>query len=724
MKTFTEFIKLAGIIIWGLVSTTYTWGQCVSPVITSISNTGPVCEGGTLNLSASGTVGGVASSFVRMAGIGANDGNRAFNQVFSTGDRAGSINRISVATFNAYGTAAALRADYDVLLFTWASSTSLNAPWSLINDYLALGGSVFWEDEQNIGQLAPGVIGSRYEGSYGCGYTYVSPSPFPVLSANGVTGCFDNHHLQVSSWPSWMQVYIKGAGGENLGIAGIHPGRGRLIVQGPDQDYHAEKFGDATDRNQYQILLNQLDFLTAEQTGISWTGPGGFTSNEANPIISGVTLAANGVYTATLTNLTGGGCSVSATTTVSVLPLAVGGTATASPSTVCYNTGTTISLSGQVGSIQWQQSTDNSTWNDVVGETTASLSTGNLASITYFRAKVTSGTCGEALSTVAAVSIKPQVAAAGPITGKTIVCPGVTETYSIAAVANATNYLWTVPAGASITGGQGTVSITVNWGTSTGGSVGVTPSNSCAPGAASTVAVTVNSTLTLAVAPVNPIGAGAQPNTIYTGYGPQSLTLQATTTGGTAPYSYLWTGGSTASSLVVTGAGIYTVTVTDAVGCQSSVSVTIRVVDVRCGNKNDKVAICHQTNSTTHPWEQICVSANAVPAQLANGSLLGQCAPTSGGRVAAEEVAGLSITLLANPIETSKVRARVLGATGQPLTVELIDLRGQRVRQQVWQQADTEHLIEWSLSAQPGGEYLLRAVSNDQQKTAKVIKPN
>ncbi|WCL81233.1 choice-of-anchor J domain-containing protein [Saprospira sp. CCB-QB6] len=52
-------------------------------------------------------------------------------------------------------------------------------------------------------------------------------------------------------------------------------------------------------------------------------------------------------------------------------------------------------------------------------------------------------------------------------------------------------------------------------------------------------------------------------------------TATADVTGGTSPYSYLWTNGSTSDTVVATG--LQTVTVTDANGCQDSASVTIVV---------------------------------------------------------------------------------------------------------------------------------------------------
>jgi hypothetical protein len=94
------------------------------------------------------------------------------------------------------------------------------------------------------------------------------------------------------------------------------------------------------------------------------------------------------------------------------------------------------------------------------------------------------------------------VSAAGLITGTSAVCTGQTGVaYSISAVGGATTYTWTVPPGASITGGQGSTSITVNWG-STGGNVIVTPANAngC-QGSASSLPVTINAAPSITVDP-------------------------------------------------------------------------------------------------------------------------------------------------------------------------------------------------------------------------------
>lgn len=62
------------------------------------------------------------------------------------------------------------------------------------------------------------------------------------------------------------------------------------------------------------------------------------------------------------------------------------------------------------------------------------------------------------------------------------------------------------------------------------------------------------------------------PGFICTG---QSTVLTAVATGGTAPYTYSWTGGGTGSTLEVTSAGTWVVTVTDAMGCTATDDLVI-----------------------------------------------------------------------------------------------------------------------------------------------------
>ncbi len=110
---------------------------------------------------------------------------------------------------------------------------------------------------------------------------------------------------------------------------------------------------------------------------------------------------------------------------------------------------------------------------------------------------IVSGTnsCGNGTPSPAfAVTVNPLPAAAGTITGPASVCAGSTGiTYSVPTIANATSYVWTVPAGATITSGGTTKSIVVSFGTTTGtGAVTVKGTNTCGNGTVGSLSVTTN----------------------------------------------------------------------------------------------------------------------------------------------------------------------------------------------------------------------------------------
>jgi hypothetical protein len=117
----------------------------------------------------------------------------------------------------------------------------------------------------------------------------------------------------------------------------------------------------------------------------------------------------------------------------------------------------------------------------------------------------------------------------GNISGDNLLCEGETSmAYGIAPLANATGYIWSVPPGATISAGQGTNSILVDYlPGSTSGSVAVYGTNACGNGPSSQLPVTVNA---LPVA-----NAG---NDLVISYG-TSTTLTAAS-GGPGTYGYHW----------------------------------------------------------------------------------------------------------------------------------------------------------------------------------------
>jgi trimeric autotransporter adhesin len=87
------------------------------------------------------------------------------------------------------------------------------------------------------------------------------------------------------------------------------------------------------------------------------------------------------------------------------------------------------------------------------------------------------------------VEVMPVPGAAGAITGTSSLCAGTQAvSYSIAAVPNTLNYIWTLPEGAAIVNGENTIAIIVDFAdNAVSGDITVTPVNICGSGAPSPV---------------------------------------------------------------------------------------------------------------------------------------------------------------------------------------------------------------------------------------------
>ena len=162
-----------------------------------------------------------------------------------------------------------------------------------------------------------------------------------------------------------------------------------------------------------------------------------------------------------------------------------------------------------------------------------------------------------------AVTVNPLPAVAGPITGSSSVCQGQTGVvYSVATITHATGYVWTLPAGATITAGNNTKQITVSFSASaSSGVITVHGTNACGSGGNSPdFNVTVN--------PVPPTPVITENGAILTSSAPSGN--QWYLNGVAIP-------GATGQTFEVTESGDYYVIVTLS-GCSSDPSNTITIV--------------------------------------------------------------------------------------------------------------------------------------------------
>jgi hypothetical protein len=132
----------------------------------------------------------------------------------------------------------------------------------------------------------------------------------------------------------------------------------------------------------------------------------------------------------------------------------------------------------------------------------------------------------------------------GAITGQNSICGTPSSVpYNIASVPGASTYTWSVPPGANITGGQGTISITVNYpGGSSSGNVSVTAGNGTCTTSPSVLPVTVGSSVV-----ASPTSGGNQAQGACAGGAIPTLTATATVPSG---HSVVWYNAATGGSVV------------------------------------------------------------------------------------------------------------------------------------------------------------------------------
>ncbi len=241
---------------------------------------------------------------------------------------------------------------------------------------------------------------------------------------------------------------------------------------------------------------------------------------------------------------------------------------------------------------------------------------------------VAENTCGTSTQvclniTIEAIPTQPD------ISGPTNICIDPIATYSTSTITGVDTYVWTVPSGVMINSGDGTASIMVDWGTVQGGDICLEIINdcgnesNCVTVSFGNVQVDINSSDPLCDGDANgfikltPLtgtpthtflwdggetvdsifGLSANNYTVtvtdadgcstvemitLTNPSPLSLTLSpteiscyndcdgsisTTVNGGTSPYTYLWSDGSTTDNISDLCAGTHTVTVTDANDC-------------------------------------------------------------------------------------------------------------------------------------------------------------
>ncbi|SMB84962.1 peptidase M36 fungalysin [Hymenobacter roseosalivarius DSM 11622] len=184
---------------------------------------------------------------------------------------------------------------------------------------------------------------------------------------------------------------------------------------------------------------------------------------------------------------------------------------------------------------------------------------------------------------------------------------------------------------------------------------------------------------TIAVQATSNVKTNGPVTTIYLGYGPQNVQLQANSIN-TGLVGYTWSPAAGLSNAAVanpvftpTAAGTYplTVTTTNSAGCQASATVTITVIDVRCGPNNDQVLVCHSKTSR-------CLKSSEVSVHINHGDMLGNCGTTtnSSSFAAEESETDSELTSAPNPAVDDKTSVSFTLREGGTFRLEVLNMQG------------------------------------------------
>jgi len=328
-----------------------------------------------------------------------------------------------------------------------------------------------------------------------------------------------------------------------------------------------------------------------EATEWKWIFEGGDpeTSTEQNPLVR---YDNEGYYKVTLIAKNSfGSDTLVVEEFINVELAAYGGSVSATETIICEEDHANLKVEGYSGDIQWQVSSDNSSWSDISGATSETYTTPALTSAKYYRIKATtSSVCPEEYSNSVHITIKAKPSVTANADPGTSLCDGDELTLT---GSGADSYTWNhgVTDGTTFTPEVGSVEYTV-----TGEKDG------CTDEAKITVVVHAN-----------PTANAGEDQDINNN---QTADLSASATGGTSPYSYNWTPTSKidgdadnkdVTTVSLTATTVFTVQVSDTYGCEASDDVTINVI-------GGELAVNPSTDKTDNiicEGESITILANA-----------------------------------------------------------------------------------------------------------------
>jgi hypothetical protein len=377
-------------------------------------------------------------------------------------------------------------------------------------------------------------------------------------------------------------------------------------------------------------------------TSYTWTVPAAVGTITAGQGTTGITITLASSYgtgniTVTATNACGTSAASTLGVTVNGTP-PTPGTITGSNPICTFSSAVTYTIAAVPGATSYTWTVPSSVGSSFTGQGTTSITITAASSTGTGNITVTAtNSCGTSAASSLSVTVTQIPATPGAITGTTLYCSQYSlsgNTYSIAAVPNATSYTWTVPAAVgTLNTGQGTTSITMTTAASNGngGNITVTATDACGTSAASSLAVQVTQT---------PATPGAITGTTSPSINSANTYTVAAVTGAT---SYNWSVSNTYATVTATAANSATITCASTAGtynicvaahnsCGNSATSCLSVTSTSCAHSNASFSYTGTIQTWTVP---ACITQITVVAAGASGQPSGEYAGGAGAVVTA-----------------------------------------------------------------------------------------
>ena len=455
----------------------------------------------------------------------------------------------------------------------------------------------------SISNLAAGSYTVVVTDKNGCTATFTSTIATStnvtvnVSSTNAACGVNNGTATATASGGTAPYTYTWSNGGTTASISGLGAGTYTVVV--------TDSKGCSVTRAVIVTSTSGLSVsISSSNLKCNGDNNGTATANVTGGTSPFTYLWSNGATTSSISNLVAGvysvsvtdknGCSASATVTITQptrLVLSITSTATS-----CGGINGTVTVSASGGTSPYSYAWSN-------GATTASVS--NLAAGNYNVVVTDANGCKATASVTVSASTNLTVSVAG--VNAACGANNGTATATIIGGTAPFTYLWNTGAtSASISGlGAGTYSVVV------------TDKNGCT-GTASVV-ITASSSITVSISKTN-----------ATCNGNNTGSATATASGGTAPYTYVWSNGATTATISNLVAGIYSVTATDKNGCTATAStivaqpaaviLTTSSTPTSCGSSNGSASVVAVGGTAPYKYAWSNGATTASISNLASGT--------------------------------------------------------------------------------------------------------